>query len=348
MSLPGKKLRHIRSLAPSVVVADDPALALRGLSLAQTYEGLPEHALGIAWSADGEFLAAASGYDRIDHTGTGEVALWAAATGQRWVINDTAEPANVLGLAWHPVRPILAFGKAGGHVQLVNVDSMKSVSSFSLSKGSNGESKQVRGLAWSPDGSMLAVTDRLDEGGGIGVWDFPSVTLRREARNQSYYNAPCWSPDGRMILVPDGDGLVKVHASDDLRLLWKLHGHRDRAYFVDVSPDGELAASSSYDLTVRVWGLAKGRELVTLEELNESAGCVQFSPNGHLLASMTDSQVHLWRCSDWERVSTIPMGDTKRIGGVAFHPSLPLLAVKDNESTPDLLLQHRLRPAERR
>jgi hypothetical protein len=47
---------------------------------------------------------------------------------------------------------------------------------------------------------------------------------------------------------------------------------------------------------------------------------------------MTGERVQLWRCRDWERVSEIPLGEVNTVGGIAFHPSLPLLAAKDHES----------------
>jgi GTPase SAR1 family protein len=113
-----------------------------------------------------------------------------------------------------------------------------------------------------------------------------------------------------------------------------LHGHEGAISFVDVSPDGKFAASASEDRTVKVWDLAAYRELVTLEDLDEGVGCVRFSPDGRLLASKTRKQVQVWRCRDWECVARIPVDDSSgggRSGGLAFHPSLPLLAVRNNQ-----------------
>jgi len=136
-----------------------------------------------------------------------------------------------------------------------------------------------------------------------------------------------------MIVAPSFNGNVNVHASDDLQLLYRLRGHREVAYFVDVSRDGRLAASGSYDRTVRVWDLSAAKEIVTLEDPDEIVTCVKFSPAGDMLAVMQHTQVQLWRCRDWERVATTPQGgNMSGIGGIAFHPSLPLLAVKDRKS----------------
>src|SRR5262249_39919480 len=47
-----------------------------------------------------------------------------------------------------------------------------------------------------------------------------------------------------------------------------------------------------------------------------------------VLASKSHTQLQLWRCSDWERVAAVSLGSASGIGGIAFHPSLPLVAVK--------------------
>lgn len=311
---------------------DGPALPL-GVLRAQAYEGLPRRAYGIAWSADGAFLAAAGGYSYFTKGGGAvEVVVWSLSTGEQIGLVHPGDVSNVLGLAWHPIRPVLATGRESGQVQIWDWAGGKShESSFSVSQRDRNEGKvQVRGVAWSPDGSVLAVTKMAPYSkSSIGIWDARTQTLRSEAQFRGKFEAPRWSPDGRIIVIPTGSGACSVHVGSDLSLLRELRGHNLPVNFADISPDGRFAASASLDRTVRIWDLVTGQEIIVLETLNEPPGCVQFSPNGALLALMAEHKAEIWRCRDWERVAEIPLYDATGIGGLAFHPSLPLLAIKD-------------------
>lgn len=323
--------RNNRADAPRPTGAnrEESALALRGVSLTRQYKGLPATSYEVAWSADGSFLAVGGSFQATGGRG-GITVLWKADTGKQQVLHqDTVGP--VYALAWHPARPVLAFGTSNGQVQISNlaVDG----DSFTLSGVRKSGKKQVGGVAWSPDGSRLVVThdSEMDRGdGSIVVWDVQTQKPLWAVHAVNYWNAPCWSPDGRTILAPRKDGFINVHSADDLGRLRQFRGNNDVIYYVDVSPNGKLVATSLFGGGVLVWDPASGKEIVTLESPNESK-CVKFSPDGNFLASKTSS-VELWRCRDWELVSTIPMDDKSAIGGLAFHPSQPVLAVKDSSS----------------
>jgi len=84
-------------------------------------------------------------------------------------------------------------------------------------------------------------------------------------------------------------------------------------------------------MTACVWDIASNKQIATLDGMVGTVGCVEFSPNGRLLASRTAGEVRLWRCRDWECVAKIPVDDSWVLGGLAFHPSLPLIAVRDRD-----------------
>ena len=182
----------------------------------------------------------------------------------------------------------------------------------------------------------LAVTD---EGGGVGVWDTQRSLLLRHARvHEDIIFHARWSLDGQALATCSADGTINVQAADDLRLMQKLRGHTGRVYDIDLSPDGSLIASAAEDGTVRLWDLTEGTEDAVLEGHTGAVSAVRFSPNGDFLASASRSrlksglgELSLWRRRDWARVVVMPRPEFDGIGGVAFHPSQPLLAAKDQK-----------------
>jgi GTPase SAR1 family protein len=80
---------------------------------------------------------------------------------------------------------------------------------------------------------------------------------------------------------------------------------------------------------VQVWDLQSGTAVAALEGHEGSVQCVRFSRQNDLIASMSGEQVRLWRCRDWECVATIPYKRGELTGGLDFHPTLSLLAVKN-------------------
>jgi TolB protein len=63
------------------------------------------------------------------------------------------------------------------------------------------------GVSWSPDGTSLVVTGRLESGGvDLFVVDVQADTSRRLVTQQTYAAFPSWSPDGSRILFAGSCG----------------------------------------------------------------------------------------------------------------------------------------------
>jgi WD40 repeat protein len=189
--------------------------------------------------------------------------------------------------------------------------------------------RPINAAAWSPDGAVIALARYgavellAADGGKI------TATLEPVTGN---VNAVCFSPNGSLLAAAAGEaglfGEVSVWslADDEPKLLHTLRGHRDSIYALDISPDGKLLATGSYDHDVTLWALETGEELRTLENHNGAVFGVAFHPRGHLLASASaDRTVKLWEVESGKRLDTFEQS-TQETYALAFHPDGKRLA----------------------
>jgi WD40 repeat protein len=145
------------------------------------------------------------------------------------------------------------------------------------------------------------------------------VQLARWGRGTA--NGVAFSPDGRLLAVASSLG-VYLYDAETLEEVRFIETH---AYVrgVAFSPDGATLASGSGD--VRLWRVADGRLLRTLEARGGVVS-VAFSPDGATLASGSfDSPVQLWRVADGRLLRTLE-GHTGPVWSLAFSPDGATLA----------------------
>ncbi|MBV8833199.1 MAG: hypothetical protein JO108_28720, partial [Acidobacteriaceae bacterium] len=106
-------------------------------------------------------------------------------------------------------------------------------------------------------------------------------------------------------LHPPGTALVRT-----------LQGHSSSVYGVAVSADGRLAVSASADNTLKVWELASGRELRTLQGHSPVNG-VAVSADGQLAVSASeDYTLKVWDVESGRELRTL-QGHSDTVNGVA-------------------------------
>jgi len=229
-------------------------------------------------------------------------------------------------------------------------------------KSDNSESNGFWGVAFSPDGTVIAAahedktvklfnkegtllqtfkghTNRVrsvsfspdsrliasgsDDNTAI-IWQRDGKLLKSLEGHKSHVNRVKFSPDNKLIAtVSDGDSEnVKLWAIDGT-LLTTFNGHKDRVKDVSFSPDGKILATASWDNTIRLWNLV-GLFPKTLEGHKYRVMDVAWSPDGQTIATASwDKTVRFWN-HDGAFLNTLKHSD--QVNGVSFSPDDQLIA----------------------
>ena len=158
---------------------------------------------------------------------------------------------------------------------------------------------QARGVDFSSDSSMLAVTD---ERGGIYLWSLADNTLIRRmntVKNVSMTSVR-FSADDKKLLVNSADNCARIYDVETGELLKLLGGFSQAAYFAEYSPDGSRIAVGSLDGRIKIYDASGNylRTLVTsMTEHNGHIFSMKFSRDGEYVYATTytfPKALHRW------------------------------------------------------
>ena len=230
----------------------------------------------LAFSSDGALLAAAGGESGV----AGEVRLWDPADGT--LVRTLQGHADaVYAVAFSPDGKWLATGSYDRDIALWEVATGK------RGKLLEGHNEAVFDLAYRPDGKILASVsaDRT-----VKLWD-AATGERRDTLTEATkaLQAVAWSPDGRHVHAGGADNRIRRwEVSADARegsnpLRASVFTHEGALLAIRFAPDGDFAASSADDRTVKLWN---GRDLAprrVLEAQPDWPGALAVSPDGKTL-----------------------------------------------------------------
>lgn len=278
--------------------------------------------LCLAYSPDGGLLAS-GGVDTLVH-------LWNAKTGEL-VRTLKGHPSLVYCLAFSPDGKVLASGSYAAR-RTDNSLILWDVKTGRMLHGIPAASSfDVYAVGFSPDGKTVA------SGGDdylINVWDVQSgkgKMIRRHGQVSSLH----FLPTGKSFVVGGRSTEVFLLDADNGSVIRRFRGHTQSVRHVDLSPDGKTLATASTDGMMKIWDLATGDLLRSIEGAGTD---VKFSPDGNLLVTLhhdkpeSPGTIRLFELKSGKLVYEL-QGHTHMIQAVAFSPDGKSLASASYDHT---------------
>ncbi|MFM9266434.1 AAA-like domain-containing protein [Tychonema sp. BBK16] len=200
-----------------------------------------------------------------------------------------------------------------------------------------GPNPQFSSVAIAPDGKTIA-TVSADQ--SIKLWSPNGTFLNSLKGHQGDIRKVAFSPDSNMVASSSSDRTVRLWRLDGTQIA-TFRGHTAGTWGLAFSPDGSILVSSSGDKTLKFWRLAsvlnQKREVKsedslfkTIQAHNSTVMNAAFSPNGELIASVSeDKMVKLWS-RDGKLLHTLK-GHDSGIWSVAFSPDNQTIATGSND-----------------
>ncbi|XP_039677854.1 U4/U6 small nuclear ribonucleoprotein Prp4 [Perca fluviatilis] len=200
-------------------------------------EGHSERVSRVSWHPSGRFLGTTS-YDNLRR-------LWDLEV-QEEILHQEGHSKGVHDIHFHPDGSLAATGGLDAFGRVWDLRTGRCVVFL------EGHLKEIYSVHFSPNGYHIAT------GSGDNtckVWELRNrKCLYTVPAHQNLVSAVRFQPtDGHFLLTGAYDNTAKVWSHPGWTPLKTLAGHEGKVMGVDVSPDGKLIATSSYDRTFKLW-----------------------------------------------------------------------------------------------
>lgn len=253
----------------------------------------------------------------------GSITLWNLHTGKR-LRTLRGHSGNILFLAINPDGQTLVTGSQDKSIKIWDLHTGEQIGI--LKRPSNPFSS----VAISPDGQTLASSS---PGRGIKLRNLH--THKEECTLQEklpFVSSLAISPDGQ-TLVSGGDGSIKLWNLHTRKEKCILQGHSDGTFItVAISRDGQTLVSGSSDGTSKVWNLATGEHLYSINKYLGYSNAIAISPDSQtLISGSTEGSINFWNLSTGKLRHTLK-GHSSYVNAIAISPDGQTLVSTSDDS----------------
>lgn len=299
-------------------------LALWDVSSGEQFAFLKNHiefVLLMTFSPDGNTLA----YSDHDY-----VYLWDVAE-KRQRARITLDGPFARRIVFSPDGTVFTFTRGFTYTENPTVSLWRTTDGQPIAK-LQGHTAPAKCSAFSPDGALLA-TSSLKEN-IVRIWNVASKRQQTVLRGDAQ-PAQCitFSPDGTVLAVATEDGIIQLWNIGTGRIKTVLRGHNGCIENIAFNLDGtKLASSSNADVSIRLWDVVSGRELL-VHKANDKNDLVGFalSPNGSMLAGWINGiynparEIKLWSTITGKQTGALQLA-YGAVEDVTFSPDGLMLA----------------------
>ncbi|KAJ5916485.1 hypothetical protein N7504_000500 [Penicillium tannophilum] len=233
----------------------------------------------IVWSPDGSRLASAS-----DES----IKIWNTATGQTVLVLEVHDrhdniDIRMLSITWSLDGSRLASASEKS-IRIWDPATGQIILDFE-------HNRKIPVIAWSPDGSQLALTSFNNN--ILTIWN-PAMgqnmsTLEGHSRS---IGSIAWSRNGSLVASASSDNAIRIWdpATGQVRLIL---GPTRSMFGITWSPDGSQLASAS-GMTITIWDLTAIPSMPTCEKYDNPVTLIAWSQNGSRVASASAGRVRIW------------------------------------------------------
>ena len=237
-------------------------------------DGLADIARAVAFSPDGQLLAAGGGHPQQ----SGEVRIWKTAE-LRPLTSIEGHADTIQALAFSPDGKTLATASYDKEIKLWDSATGRELRTL------RDHIDAVYALAFTPDGK------RLLSGSGdrsVKIWD-PATGERLYTLSDPTdgINSIAIHPTGTRVAAGGYDRTIRVWELDEDggRLLNVLIAHQSTILRIAYSPDGKKIATAAADRTIKIFEAETLGELASLDRQSDWVMSLAFSPDGNRIAA---------------------------------------------------------------